>query len=86
MSQLHQFRAQIGPVRSEARRAADSLTEFKRKFAEAVSRVSTTIGDTANREDRDMIETFQQAEKGVDEAIAALRKAAKAASTYAGRP
>ena len=85
MSQLQQLKGQIGSIESQAKTTANSLAGFKSKFSEAVSQVSTTIGGAANREDRDMIETFQQAEKLVDEAVAALQQAAKAASTYAGR-
>lgn len=84
MSQLQQLKNQIGSLASDANKTANSLAGFKSKFSQAVSQVSATIGGSATNVDRDMIATLQAAEKQVDQAVAALQQAAKAASSYAG--
>ena len=83
MSQLQQLKGQIGSIGNDAKNTANSLAGFKSKFSQAISQVSATIGGSAMNVDRDMIATLQQAEKQVDQAVAALQQAAKAASSYA---
>lgn len=83
MSQLTQLKAQIAQVGNDAKNTANALASFKSKFSQAVTQVSATVGDSATKVDRDMIAMLQQAEKQVNEAVAALQQAAQAAQKYA---
>lgn len=83
MSQLQQLMDQINQLESDAKRTANSLAGFKSQFSDAVSQVAATVGGSTTRVDRSMIETLQQAEKAVDNAVEALGQAAEAAKNYA---
>ncbi|WP_116947114.1 hypothetical protein [Jiangella endophytica] len=85
MSQLAQLKSQVAALSRDASATATSLAGYKTKFSQSVSQVSATVGGSAQRVDQDMINTLQAAERRVDEAVAALRQAARAANDYAAR-
>jgi hypothetical protein len=85
VSQLSQLKAQVAALARDASATANSLAGYKTKFSQSVSQVSATVGGSAQRVDQEMINTLQAAEQRVDDAVAALRQAAKAANDYAAR-
>ena len=83
MSQLTKLKSQLNTIAAEAKTTAAGLTTFKSKFSKAVGQVSTTIGGSAQRTDKQIIEALQTAEKQVASAAQALQQAAQTASRYA---
>ena len=82
-SQLQNTAQQVRQLGDDAKKTAAQLANYKAVFSRAVAKVRGTIGGSTASVDRNMIATFQQAEKEVDEAIAALQRASKAATDYA---
>ena len=82
-SEVQKLQQNVVRLADDAKKTAGQLTNFNTKFASAVNKVQATIGSTSTGTDKQMIETLQQAEKEVKEAVAALEQAAKTANDYA---
>lgn len=83
MSQLQQLKQQLAAVSADTKRAAQGLSSFKHKFANARTQVVATVGGSAQQIDKRLIATLEAAEKEVESALAALQTAADEASRYA---
>ena len=83
MSQLESLKGQVISIASDAKATANGLSSFKSKFSAAVGAVTSTVGGSAQRLDKSLVEALQAAEKQVDAAVAALQTAAQQAETFA---
>jgi hypothetical protein len=84
MSDVTNIKQKLSELAQQANGTAQALASFKTKFSEAINRTAGTAGGSAQGVDKDTIELFQAAEKKVDEAIQALRVAARAVQSYGG--
>ena len=85
MSQLQQLKARLDQIGNEAKSTAGNLSAFHSKFAKAVNEVEQAIGGSAQRTDKQIIQTLQAADKQVQAAVQALQQAAQTAQQYAAR-
>lgn len=83
MSDLQQLKQKLEQISSDAKRTGDNLAGFKSKFSQSVGDVTRTIGGSAQRTDKQIIETLQAAQKQVESATQALHAAAQSATSYA---
>ena len=83
MSRLGSVKQQLISISSDAKSTASGLSGFKTKFSRAANQVQATRGGSAQGVDKEMIQTFQVAEKQLDAAIAALHQASQAANRFA---
>ena len=83
MSQLTQLKQQIGALANDAKNTAQGLSGFKSKFSQAVTQVDATVGGSAQKVDRELVETLRMAEREIDQAIQALQAASHTANQYA---
>ena len=83
MSDLQKLKGQLNGIASDAKSTAGGLSSFKSKFSQATSQVQQAIGGSAQRTDKEIIQTLQAAEKQVEAAAQALQQAANTASRYA---
>jgi hypothetical protein len=82
MSSLENLRAQIDALALQSERMAANLEAFRSPFANAVAEVQSTIGGSAQRKDRELIERVSAAQRDVQTASAALQQAARTARDY----
>lgn len=82
MSQLGQLKAQIDAVASQSKSMAGHLDGFRAQFSSSVSQVQSTIGGSAQGKDRQLIADITAAQRQVEQASAALQRAAASAQQY----
>lgn len=82
MSQLSQVKQQLDAISSGAKTMTNGLQGFRANFLKASAQVQAAVGGSAQGVDKDLIETLQEAEKKVDQAIEALQRASKTVSQY----
>ena len=85
MSQLQQLKSRLDQIANDAKTTAGNLAGFRAKFNRAVSEVEATIGGSAQRTDKKIVETLQAANKQVEAAVQALQNAASTAKGYASQ-
>ena len=85
MSQLSQLRARLTQIAGDAKNTAANLASFRSKFQRAISEVQASIGGTAQRTDKEIIQALQAAEREVNQAVEALSHASATARDYAAR-
>lgn len=81
-SQLGNLKRTIDELSKDAQRTGNNLSTFKNTFNKSIGTVSSTIGGSAQRKDQEVIASFQEAAKAVEQAVAALEQAAKIGSQY----
>jgi len=85
MSELETMRTKIQGVAASSQTVYSGLNVLSESIAEIVPQVSQAIGGSAAGVDANIISLLQQAQKAVEEAVQALRKAEESASEFANR-
>lgn len=82
-SQLTQLKSRIDALSQETRRTGASLTGFQNTFRSQVTAVEQAIGGSTQRKDKEVVNSLQDAARKVQEATAALERAAQISREYA---
>lgn len=82
MSDIQKVKQAMESIASGTKQTGSSLSAFKSKFSNQMSQVTASIGGSAQRKDKEVVQALQAASKQVDAAIQALDQAAKLASGY----
>lgn len=82
VSQLTQLKTQIDGISRDTSRTSANLNGFQATFRTQVGAVQQAIGGSTQRKDQDVINSLQDAARKVQEATAALERAARVSREY----
>ena len=82
-SELQRIKAAVNSFAQTTERTGQNLSSQRRELERSAQQVNALIGGSATSKDREVSAAIQQAQHAVEQAGAALQKAARTARQYA---